>query len=136
MGKLILKILSLTEIILFFVSWHIKIIFAWILFLVSRRRIPCYDENKKIINRGVLVLFFVSFWFFFPNRTSNSDDYIQSVYFDTNTRNKMDAVKFQRYLVGSLPNRVEKENSTPLASHKTIREPLDSLSSDYTVNNP
>jgi len=89
MGRLILKIFSLMAIILFFVSWHIKIIFIYILFLVLRRRIPSYDENKKIINRGVLILFFVSFWFFFPNRTSNSDDYIQSVYFDTNTRNKI-----------------------------------------------
>ena len=89
MGRLILKIFSLMAIILFFVSWHIKIIFIYILFLALLRRIPSYDENKKIINRGVLILFFVSFWFFFPNRTSNSDDYIQSVYFDTNTRNKI-----------------------------------------------
>jgi hypothetical protein len=89
MGKLILKIFSLIAIILFFVSWHIKIIFVFILLMVLRRHIPSYDENKKTINRGVFILFFLSFWFLFPNRTSDSDDYIQSIYFDIKTRNKV-----------------------------------------------
>lgn len=89
MGKLILKILSLITIILFFVSWHIKIIFAYILFIVLRKYIPSYNKNKKIINRGIFILFAVSFWFVFPNRTSSKEDYIQSVYFDINTKNKI-----------------------------------------------
>ena len=57
--------------------------------MVLRRHIPFYNENKEVINRGVFILFFVSFWFLFPNRKSDSDDYIQSVYFDINTRNKI-----------------------------------------------
>lgn len=91
MGKLIqiLKTFFLIVIILFFVSWHIKIIFVYILFMVLRKHILHYEENKKIINRGVFILFFVLFWFLFPNRTSNSNDYIQSIYFDTKTRNKI-----------------------------------------------
>ncbi|WP_298766710.1 hypothetical protein [uncultured Polaribacter sp.] len=91
MGKLIqiLKTFFLIVIILFFVSWHIKIIFVYILFMVLRKHILHYEENKKIINRGVFILFFVLFWFLFPNRTSDSNDYIQSIYFDTKTRNKI-----------------------------------------------
>jgi hypothetical protein len=87
----ILRIFFLIAIILFFVSWHIKIIFVYILFMVLRRHIPSHNENKKIINRGMFILFFTSFLFVFPNRTSDSDDYIQSIYFDINTSNKIKA---------------------------------------------
>ena len=87
--KLFLKVFTLISFILFFVSWHIKIIFTYILFRVLRKRIPFYSENKKRINRGVLILFFVSFWFFFPNRTSDSRNYLQSIYFDIKTGDKI-----------------------------------------------
>jgi hypothetical protein len=91
MGKLIqvLKTFALIAIILIFVSWHIKIIFVYILFMVLRKYIPSYYQNKKIINRGVFLLFFISFLFLFPNRMSDSDDYIQSIYFETKTRTKI-----------------------------------------------
>lgn len=75
--------------VMFFVSWHIKIIFIYMLFVNLRRYIPSYHENKKNINRGALILFLLSFSFLFPNRTTDSDDHIQSVYIDNKTRNKI-----------------------------------------------
>lgn len=88
MKKLILKAIILLILILFFVSWHLKIIFIYVLFIVLRRLIPSYNDNKKNINRGVFILCLLSFWFVFPNRNSSSDDHIQSVYFETKTGKK------------------------------------------------
>ncbi|MBZ9787595.1 alpha/beta hydrolase [Psychroflexus sp. CAK57W] len=89
MGKLLLKIFFLIGLILLFVSWHIKIIFLFILFMVLRKYISTYNENKMKINLSVFILFLIAFWFVFPNRTSYSSDYIQSVHFDINTGDKI-----------------------------------------------
>ncbi len=67
------------------VSWHLKIIFLYFLFLAWRKFIPEYQEKKKIINRTVFAVFVLSFIVLFPNHKADNSDYIQSVYYDRKT---------------------------------------------------
>ncbi len=86
---LITKTLILIFLCLFFVSWHIKIVFVYLLFIQFRKYFSRYNENKKIINRSAFVLFIVSFYFLFPNSKSDTDDYIQSVYVNNETKEQV-----------------------------------------------
>jgi pimeloyl-ACP methyl ester carboxylesterase len=85
MKKPIIKTIILLVFFLLLVSWHLKIIFLYFLFLAWRKFIPDYQENKKMINRTALAVFVLSFIVLFPDRTADKDDYIQSVYYDKKT---------------------------------------------------
>ena len=45
---LIIKTLILIFLSLFFVSWHVKIIFVYLLFIQLRKYFSGYNEKKKI----------------------------------------------------------------------------------------
>ncbi len=77
-----IKVSLLVLLFLLFVSWHLKIIFLYLIFLVLRPWIPNYTENKRLINRSAFALFLLSFFVLYPDRSADKDDYIQSVYFD------------------------------------------------------
>ncbi len=73
------------------VSWHLKVLFLYLLFLTLKTYLPIYSNSKGLINWGLSFLFLVSFWFAFPDKTSDKDDYIQSVYFHKTTKEIMSA---------------------------------------------
>jgi hypothetical protein len=83
--KPIIKVAILLILFLLFTSWHLKIVFLYLIFLSLRQSIPDYKYHKKIINRSALAMFLLSFIIFFPDRTADKDDYIQSVYIDKKT---------------------------------------------------
>ena len=81
-------ILSLVFFVLlmYTVSWHLKIALLYFLFLLLKKFIPQYATHKKIINLSTFALLLICLWFSFPDRTSREDEFLQSVYFNSNTK--------------------------------------------------
>jgi hypothetical protein len=73
----------------FLVSWHLKIICLYLIFLALKRYIT--PKYRKASVRSAFVLFVVLFIFIFPNRKSDENDHIQSVYFNQDTNEEVNA---------------------------------------------
>jgi pimeloyl-ACP methyl ester carboxylesterase len=86
--KIIISLFFLTLAFLV-VSWHLKVLFIYLLFLTLKKYIPNYTNYRKWINYGSLALFLLTFGITFPDRISHRDDYIQSVYFDKETKEEL-----------------------------------------------
>jgi pimeloyl-ACP methyl ester carboxylesterase len=84
-GRILFSLLCFV-LLLCAVSWHLKILLLYFIFLLLKKFIPQYAKHQKIINRGAFALLLITLWFSFPNRTSGEDDYLQSVYFNHNTK--------------------------------------------------
>jgi len=96
----ILLILVVITLLIFVVSWHLKILFLFFLYLVLKRYIkPTY---KRASGRSAFVLFVVLFLSFFPNRKSDANNYIQSVYFNhsTNEEIRMPILPYMTNIIG------------------------------------
>jgi hypothetical protein len=83
MAKTILLINVFIVFMVFVVSWHLKIVCLYFVFLALKRYIK--PKYKKVTARSAFVLFVVLFVSIFPNRKSDENNYIQSVYFNQNT---------------------------------------------------
>ncbi len=77
--------LVLIALITLAVSWHLKLLFFYFLFLILKKYIPYYNSYKRVINWGGVALFIFLFTYTFPSRLSDKDDYIESIYFNKKT---------------------------------------------------
>ena len=68
------------------VSWHLKVLFLYLLFLTLRKYLPYYNNHRKQFIYSALTLFFLIFILTFPNRETNKSDYIRSIYFHKQTK--------------------------------------------------
>ena len=83
--KVLISLLLITLSILA-VSWHLKVLFLYLLFLTLRKHLPYYNNHRKQFNYSALILFLLIFIIMFPNRAAHKNDYIQSIYFHKQTK--------------------------------------------------
>jgi hypothetical protein len=100
MALSILLIVVLITFMVFVVSWHLKILFLYFMFLALKRYIK--PKYKKVSARSAFVLFVVLFVAIFPNRKSDENNYIQSVYFNQNTNEEINTpiLPFMTNIIG------------------------------------
>lgn len=67
-----------------FVSWHLKVLCVYLVFLVLKRFLPTH--NRKNYGWVAFAFFVAAFAYTYPHRISHTGDYIQSVYFNTESK--------------------------------------------------
>lgn len=88
MFSVVIFTLLLVTLMVLAVSFHLKLLFAYIMFFIYRKRIVLKYRNTFTL--AMTIVFLLLFVYLFPDRKSSGSDYIQSVYYDSKTGQQLD----------------------------------------------